>query len=229
MGNCGVGGVDDEEVQLRGCCKSADGELDKWKAQALSERPGEQGERLVSSFPSDSSACKKEALARLVKSFAHGRQLDVSSFNGSGQCEVRFDEKLTQMTLVPITGQGEWSVPLICVIDAKVDSPPGLGRYSLNASVRLRVGPHSGRGPDTLLLQLGVEEGEAMCLLMRAAARHLQKEAAWERQRAMDDESVATTMIRTVPKLQGPLADLLLNQVKRQVSDLSGKQFEAHD
>lgn len=59
MGNCGVGGVDDEEVQLRGCCKSADGELDKWKAQALSERPGEQGERLVSSFPSDSSACKK--------------------------------------------------------------------------------------------------------------------------------------------------------------------------
>ena len=86
-----------------------------------------------------------------MKSFAHGRQLDVSSFNGSGQCEVRFDEKLTQMTLVPITGQGEWSVPLICVIDAKVDSPPGLGRYSLNASVRLRVGPHSGRGPDTLL------------------------------------------------------------------------------
>ncbi|CAK9100789.1 unnamed protein product [Durusdinium trenchii] len=162
MGNCGVRlGVDDEEVQLRGCCKNADNELDRWKTRDLA----------------------------FVQAFA-AKELDDSN---------TFDDAGTKDTMK----------------EATVDpGTPGLARYSLNSILRVRLGPHSGHGPDTLILKLTSSECEAMALFLRATSRDLQSSAAWDRQRVMDDESVATTMVRSVQLLKDPrgLASLVLSK-----------------
>ncbi|CAE7487761.1 unnamed protein product, partial [Symbiodinium necroappetens] len=179
------------EVQLRGG-KLADSELDRWKAQALiapePDVPAAAAPReIVPSFRGqDQSAVQKEAMARLVRSFVRGRALEVSSLaRGAGSHDASFDRELSEMRLKPLTAEGvEWAIPFLYVLDAVVELPPGISRYSLPATVRIRLAPHAGHGPDTVLLQLAnAEEGQAMSLFLRASSKHLQRQASWHRDR----------------------------------------------
>lgn len=216
-------GVDDEEVQLRGCCKNADNELDRWKTRDLAFVQAFAAKELDDSNTFDDAGTKdtmKEAVANLVQSFLCGRQLEVSSMiYGAGDFHASFNKELSEMRLEPLhetsASEHAWSIPFIYVLEATVDpGTPGLARYSLNSILRVRLGPHSGHGPDTLILKLTSSECEAMALFLRATSRDLQSSAAWDRQRVMDDESVATTMVRSVQLLKDPrgLASLVLSK-----------------
>ena len=228
MGACEArAGVDDEEVQLRGCCKNADSEIrDRWQVEALSARLAQdlenpEGSEAVAAI--DAHDAKKDAMAILVQSFVKGRDLEVSSMQGAGMFLVSLNPDLSEMSLEELpetsTSRRKLTIPLIYVLNASIDNSPGLQRYSLSSTLRIRIGSHSGHGPDTMLLQLeSHSECSAMALLLCASSRHLQKVAGWERKRLMDDESVATTMIRSVQKLKDPqgLAPLILStQTKR--------------
>eukprot|EP00438_Fugacium_kawagutii_P015426 Skav221558 [mRNA] locus=scaffold1376:227077:227757:- [translate_table: standard] len=218
MGACDSrAGVDDEEVQLRGCCKNADSQLERGKVQALSARDPQDvpGSDLVDLA---SSSVKKDAMATLAASFAQGRELEISSMiHGAGTFIVAFNEDFSEMKLEETSEPArKFTIPLIYVLNASIDNSPGLQRYSLTSTLRVRVGPYAGHGPDTILLQLDSHrECSAMGLFLCASSKHLQKSSGWERQRLMDDESVATTMIRSVQGLKDPqgLAQLLLKGV----------------
>ena len=211
MGACEtrLAGVDDEEVLLRGC-KNADSELERWKVQALSARNPHSG---------DVVSATKDAMAMVVQTFVQGRELEVSSMiHGAGTYLVSLNQELSEMSLeelaVPTPTKRKVVIPLIYLRNASVDNS-SLQRYSLNSTLRIQVGPHAGFGPDMMLLQLqSHSECTTMALVLCASSRHLQNAAGWERQRLMDDESVATTMIRSVERLKDPqgLAHLLLSK-----------------
>ena len=235
MGNCDArAGVDDEEVQLRGCCKNADSQLDKQKVHALSsvaKDAKDLDDGRAELAPIFDQEAQKDAIARLVGSFANGRELEVSSMiHGAGAYMISLNSDLTEMNLEGLadtpTAQRKWKLPLIYVLDATLDSSPGLQRYTLTSILRIRIGPHAGHGPDTMLLQLeSCGECEIMALFLRASSRHLQNAATWERQRVMDDESVATTMVRSVQRLRDPsgLANLVLQKTKQKATKVTRK------
>ena len=215
MGACEArAGVDDEEVQLRGCCKNADSELRDWQVEALSAQSAQKKDLQNPQYPQseadiDANDAKKDAMATLVQSFVKGRELEVSSLHGAGAFLVSLNPELSEMSLEEASetskSRRKLTIPLIYVLNASIDNSPGLQRYSLSSTLRIRIGPHAGHGPDTMLLQLESHtECSAMALLLCASSRHLQKVAGWERKRLMDDESVATTMIRSVQNRQDP-------------------------
>ena len=101
MGNCEVrAGVDDEEVQLRGCCKNADSQLDKQKVQALSSVAKDLDDGRAELAPIFDQEAQKDAIARLVGSFTNGRELEVSSMiHGAGAYMISLNSDLTEMNL----------------------------------------------------------------------------------------------------------------------------------
>eukprot|EP00439_Symbiodinium_sp_Y106_P082485 s597_g21.t3 len=203
---CGnSGNIDDEEVQLRGG-KVTDSELDRWKAQALAPEPDVPAaaapREIVSSFRGqDQSAVQKEAMARLVRSFVRGRALEASSLaRGAGSLEASFDRELSQMRLKPLTAEDTLS-RLLCAF-----------------------GSHHMVGMDQTqcCCSRSDREGQAMSLFLRASSKHLQRQASWHRDRVMDEESVATTMVRSVQTLQHPLAPFALGAAQKSQQPAAG-------
>eukprot|EP00933_Yihiella_yeosuensis_P050810 TRINITY_DN48609_c0_g1_i1.p1 TRINITY_DN48609_c0_g1~~TRINITY_DN48609_c0_g1_i1.p1 ORF type:complete len:352 (-),score=88.28 TRINITY_DN48609_c0_g1_i1:476-1531(-) len=235
-GDSSGGSIDEEEVQLFVRQKAAEGEVKNWKKRTaiLDELEDE----LEDEFPTESDfhaeavdagdgpsteiteavvrgkGRKKTAIARLVRSFVHGRSIEVSSSSiGTRCCIVKIDRGLTQLILrVPRlpgeNGPGTLVIPLIRVLEINSENPPGADRYNFGGHciVKLRLGPHGGHGPEMMLLQLrSNEECEDFSLCIRACAQQLRQEAAWEKQRAMDEESVPSTVVRAVGLLRDPL------------------------
>eukprot|EP00439_Symbiodinium_sp_Y106_P082444 s597_g21.t2 len=193
------------EVQLRGG-KVTDSELDRWKAQALAPEPDVPAaaapREIVSSFRGqDQSAVQKEAMARLVRSFVRGRALEASSLaRGAGSLEASFDRELSQMRLKPLTAEDTLS-RLLCAF-----------------------GSHHMVGMDQTqcCCSRSDREGQAMSLFLRASSKHLQRQASWHRDRVMDEESVATTMVRSVQTLQHPLAPFALGAAQKSQQPAAG-------
>jgi len=152
---------------------------------------------------------KKAAVTQVVRSFVSGCTIEVSSASlGTSMCFAQLDRELTELRL-----QAEGCkpdevkvVPLVKVLEASMETPPGAGRYNFGAcKARLRLGPHGKHGPEVLLIQLSCfEQCEAFTSCIRASAQHLQQQAAWQRQRAMDEESVPSTVVRAVGLLRDP-------------------------
>lgn len=219
------GFVDDAEVRLLGR-HVADSEVN-WKAgqQQLATVTEEdhtsgcspvtdtntKGELGIACETEDHSPAnaKKAAIVQVVRSFVRGCTVEVSSTSlGSSTCFAQLDRELTELRL---QAEGRESdavkiVPLVKVLDASMEVPPGAGRYNFGACrARLRLGPHGKHGPEVLLIQLScLEQCEAFASCIRASARHLQLQAAWQRERAMDEESVPSTVVRAVGLLRDP-------------------------
>ncbi|CAE8654943.1 unnamed protein product [Polarella glacialis] len=141
----------------------------------------------VSSRNPDGCSATKEAIARVVRAFVRGCCLEASSSSiSTRRYLVHLDRGLTQLTLQDEgdeLGSAAVVIPLVRVLEVSPEVPPGAGRYSFGGScaARLRLGPHGGRGPDVLRLQLrSLEECDAFVMCIRACARNLQQEAAWE-------------------------------------------------
>jgi len=95
-------------------------------------------------------------------------------------------------------------IPLVRVVEVSRVMPPGARFMEEEFSVRLRLGP--GRhGPEALILSLrSAEERDAFMACISASVHHLQGQAAWARKRAMDEESVPSTLVRTVDAIRNP-------------------------
>lgn len=220
------GFVDDAEVRLLGR-HVADSEVNWMPAQQLATVTEEvqdhadgcgpdtdtnaKGELGIASETEDRSPAnsKKAAIVQVVRSFVRGCIIEVSSTSlGSSRCFAQLDRELTELRLQAEGGESDELkiVPLVKVLDASMEVPPGAGRYNFGACrARLRLGPHGKHGPEVLLIQLSCfEQCEAFTNCIRASARHLQQQAAWQRERAMDEESVPSTVVRAVGLLRDP-------------------------
>mmetsp|Transcript_38915 Transcript_38915/g.70199 ORF Transcript_38915/g.70199 Transcript_38915/m.70199 type:complete len:276 (+) Transcript_38915:35-862(+) len=216
MGSCSSRDdlVDDEEILLAGRRSESQGLARDWpEVQPDPEGKPDPTEARPSEVPSEADSpmqMNKDAIKKLVQALVRGLALDVSSSSIAMQrCLAKVDRDLTHLSLQDAKDTGSVKIiPLLRLVEVSRVLPPG-GRYLFGDkfSVRLRLGPHGRQGPEALTLSLRTaEESAAFVACISASARHLQGQAAWERKPAMDEESVPSTLLRTVEALRDPFA-----------------------